>query len=98
RRLLRRAMPYKNGNPSRIREAQQFLQRILPPEGMPQVEVVALATSAGISKRTLDRAKADLAIPSEQRGFHGRKYWMPAPSRSKGQHVKTPLTGGTDCQ
>jgi hypothetical protein len=49
--------------------AREFLAEHLSGGSAPAVEVIAKANKAAISKRTLERAKADLGVKSIRRGF-----------------------------
>jgi hypothetical protein len=64
----------------RLSEAMEWLEDILCTGQRRATDVLELALAAGITERTLDRAKAELEIPSV-RDFDGKWYWR-LPKRS----------------
>jgi len=60
---------------SKKREAMEFLQQILSPNGADSVEVQKQAQARGISRSTLRRAKETLGVRSGQSGFGPEKSW-----------------------
>ena len=65
---------------SALSEAQEFLRKVLAEGPEPASEVKREADSAGISKRTLDRARQSLGVASEREGEPGKRgggtwYW-----------------------
>jgi hypothetical protein len=54
---------------------EEWLQHNLPNEGKAQRDLLAEASTAGFSLRTLKRAKARLGIQSQRRGFGPGATW-----------------------
>ena len=55
--------------------AEQFLRGYLEARPMPADDVMKAAEANGISKRTLDRAKAKLGVVVEKAGYQGQWAW-----------------------
>jgi hypothetical protein len=55
---------------SKIDEAAEFLTDLLTEGDTPASEAIALADEAGISKRTLERARASIGVKARQDGGH----------------------------
>jgi hypothetical protein len=60
---------------SALGEAKEFLREILHVEPRKEVDIVAEARQAGISKSTLKRAKAQLSVKSRKSGMNGGWVW-----------------------
>jgi hypothetical protein len=67
------AMPEGN---SALDDAEEFLNYVLKDGPVEALVVTTEAETAGISKRTLDRAKRTLGVKSEKSKFDGRWKWV----------------------
>lgn len=56
-------------------EAKRFLQEALAASSLPASDVYAQAKDAGISKRTVDRAKKELGVKARKVGMSGSWVW-----------------------
>ena len=61
---------------SAFKEAIEILKEVLSEEPLPAKEVIKLATDAGVAKRTLDRAKAQLDVTSRKIGGGPNAAWL----------------------
>jgi hypothetical protein len=59
-----------------VDEARSFLEEFLGEGPRPSDEVYREAQAAGISRRTLERAKAEMDIQSEQEKHDGNRQWL----------------------
>lgn len=66
------------GSESTVADASEFLQEMLRDGPVPVKEIKAEATAAGITWRTIERAKADMEIVAERQGTQGRGggFWV----------------------
>jgi hypothetical protein len=91
------AVPADHEERSALSEAHDFLQEVLAGGRMPATEVRKEADGAGISKRTLDRARQTLGVEAVREGEPGRRgggtwFWaLPAIKSAKqmGWHPKS---------
>jgi hypothetical protein len=72
-------------------EAVEFLREVLAGGPMAANEVKEQARAAGISERTLSRAKADLGVKAEKTGFEGEWVWR---FETKAAKAATPAPSG----
>src|SRR6202007_2202205 len=73
-----------------LAQGVDLLREVLAAGPCPPAEVLRRALHAGISLRTLERAKGLLGVDSERTSKDGRSYWSWSLSASAGNEAFTP--------
>ena len=87
------AVPEEDAERGALDEAKQFLRELLTPAVVATRDVTKEARSAGISEKTLRRAKDALGVRAVKDGFHGGWRWT-LPSPLDPPRWPTPIEGG----